>query len=658
MKSMTHPRTPSLFSALLKLTFFLIFLQILTVGVKMASSGIASTAIAKSALLQFTASPAVSRPLLMYTGTQILLQLLFACAIWIMARGIGARFAMKPASIYSLGIILWLFYVILIFVVNTLTFNLSLFSLFSVTQVRTSTLYLSYASLFIIPVYLAFTKSWRPLTALVMLFSLCHFVLGFSEKSHAHTQTDTKKPSIIIISIEAMRPEFAASMPFLNSLLNTSTRYTDAYTPIAQSFPSLISVLTSRTPLHQGARSLYTNYSQIDLQGSLLEKLHADGYQTVYAVDGQRFGEITPSIGFDNIISPPFGAAELLIGSISDFPLSNLLSLTTLGKRLFPYTYANRSIAVTYQPEDYINLLQTKLSELPNKPLFLVAHFSLSHWPYRWAHDNKPAHESIVEMYQRSLGGVDQQISAFYQLLENNKLLDHAILVMMSDHGIGLGLPGDSFGAEKKYRGNRHDFPALIKNPYSNHQGSGYDTSYNYSTNILSLRQYHTLLAFKFYGLEKHTPATISTRTSIMDITPTLAALLHLPANKKWDGQSLLAPVAHRAFFMENGFTTPEIAEANIDINRVIQASAQLVTIDSQSGLLSLTGTAQKTLLAKKERSLLLDDWMLARLNTKALVLVNIKSGEWTADLTSTLARRAPLAMLMQKFNDYNAYEI
>jgi arylsulfatase A-like enzyme len=478
----------------------------------------------------------------------------------------------------------------------------------------------------------------------------------------------SEQPNIFLISIEALRPDYITqqnTMPFLTEILKDSIQFTDAYTPIAQSLPAWISILTGKTPIHHGVRGFYANYAKIDLQDMLTKQLKKRGYETIYAVDGQRFGELTTQLGFDRIISPPSGAAELLIGSMSDFPLSNLLLTTRIGKYLFPYSYANRAIATTYRPDDFIELLTSALRSRRNKPLFLSIHFSTSHWPYHFADDQLQDHGILTKKYSGSLRAVDAQLKQFYDLLYKEHLLNHAIVIFLSDHGIGLGMPGDSLTNEEKFIGRSQDFSLFPRLPYSHNDQNGIDTSYGYSTNILSLQQFHVLFAVKTFGLTLGTPRQIDTRVSLIDISPTIMDVLKIPQPQFLDGMSLLNLMNEtdthqisRAFFIENGFTSPEIANAHFSEAEILQNTIQAVALDQHSGLFYLTDFAENQLLKKKQRGLLIGDWLLARSSPGMMVLANIKTGEWSTDLHSVFANHAGIEHLLRDFKKYNQSEI
>lgn len=676
-------RSFSLLRTLIWMTMFLMAAQIAYFLLGVLTAGLLHVIAAKSITMQVMTAPIVLLPFIVYISTQILLYAAFTWLIWYAARAAGKLFSLHPASTYSLGIMLWIICVITMFAANSLHYQQSIFALPMNDSLAAITLKACLwfgitcisVALLIIATHLMTTLRHKSLlkndiAAIIFLSTITAFCINihpFKKQERVASQASVERPNIILVSVEALRPDYIFTentMPFLAETLTSSTIFTDAYTPIAQSFPSWMSLLTGKTPLHHGARSFYANYEKLDLRDSLITTLNAHGYESVYAVDGQRFGDMTTKLGFHHIISPPCGASELLIGSMSDFPLSNLTLNTPLGKLLFPYSYANRSIAATYHPDDFTDLIASELRTRSGKPLFLSVHFGISHWPYHWADDHMPEHQTLVEKYRYSLRAADHQIKQFFDFLRDEKLLEHALIIFISDHGTGLGLPGDSITNEKKYIGNKNALSFLQRLPYSHNSHHGIDTSYGYSTNILSMQQYRVLLAIKAIGFPMNAPHVISTRASLLDIAPTIFELLNIHSNFHADGISLVDAIKHRGtyqpreLFLENGFTAPEISQAKMDAADILKSSIQSVLLDPASGLFYVTESAQQSMLKNKQRAVLAGDWLLARFSPTVMVLANIKSGLWTTDLHSSLAKRAPLQKLLRDFERYNGGEI
>lgn len=668
----------SLPRTLFRLTVFFISAQIIFFLLSVLMSGVLHVLATTTISWQIFTAHAVFFPFLGYLVSQFLLYALFGWIIWYVTTAAAKIFALQAAAEYSLGVMLWIMCAALVIIGNSIYFNQSIFALPSSTWmiaffwlgVVGAAIFMLLAMTHLVSVFLKQTFTTYDLAAVFTIFSIAAIIClpRLLPSKQIISKASVSQPNIILISVEALRPDYIQTnetMPFLSSLLQTSVQFTDAYTPIAQSFPSWISLLTGKTPLHHGARSFYANFDKINFHDSLLHALRHHGYESVYAVDGQRFGDITTKVGFDQIISPPYGAAELLIGSMSDFPLSNLLLKTRMGKYLFPYNYANRTIAATYHPEDFSELITSSLSNRSGKPLFLSVHFGVSHWPYRWADDQQHDNQRLAEKYRHSLRAADNQIKHFFDFLHHEKLLEHAIIVFISDHGTGLGIPGDSLTNELTYVGNKKALTLLQRLPYSELAGTGINTSYGYSTDILSMQQFRVLLAIKANGFPLTAKKSIAARASLIDIAPTLLELLNIKNELHSDGISLVDAIKHpkntnlsRELFLENGFTAPEISQAKMATANILQASISTVILDPASGLLYVNDDAARSMLKNKERALLYGDWLLARRSSSKMVLANIKSGQWTTEMNSSLAKQAPLVKMFRDFKQYNNGEI
>src|SRR5688572_32859176 len=143
--------------------------------------------------------------------------------------------------------------------------------------------------------------------------------------------------------------------PNTEAFMKSAMRFTNAYTPLARTFPSMVTMLTGRHPHDTGAIMNLLPRDLIDDSESLPRALSRAGYETVYSMDEVRFANIDTSYGFDQTITPPIGATEFLIEMLVDTPLSNLVINTRLGSWLFPHAHANRAIAITYDPDTFVD---------------------------------------------------------------------------------------------------------------------------------------------------------------------------------------------------------------------------------------------------------------------------------------------------------------
>lgn len=482
--------------------------------------------------------------------------------------------------------------------------------------------------------------------------------------------TDSK-PNIIIIGVDAVRSDFLGffgadnETPHIDHFLSQSTVFSESLTPLARTYPSWVSILTGQFPKKNGIRLDLAEKINFDLQETLPAILKRAGYQTLYATDETRFSNIDERFGFDQAITPPIGFNDFLLGSFNDFPLSNLVINTFLGRYLFPYSYANRAAYITYNPTTFLNFIEPALSASHPKPLFMAVHFCLSHYPYLWA--GRKSNTTQVENYRQALTEVDLQVAGLLQLLKQNKLLEHSVVVLLSDHGEGFELKGDRVTESDLFISDSrkkapHFYPPSEFNEKSNQSGG-------HGTDVLGLTQYHTLLAFKLTGTQLQDPRVVSGRVSLMDIKPTLLDLLHLPKNET-DGKSLLKLISGQQrrvamqpdFFTETDFTPEAIRSVNPQTRKVIFEGIEYIQIDPQTTRLSIRPSMVDLIFSSKQYADFYGSWVLAlypqNRYTMMPVLVNLESGQWTTNLHTTFAEHAPVQHMLNALQKFYGKEI
>ncbi len=640
-------------------------------------------------------------PLAFFVLIQIAAYLLLICLTWWIAISVGEFFKFSASLTYWSGIVWWVLACGDVLALNSYYFPHSFFAIRAPNSLIISFLLIS-ALLWLNAIVIAYFqffyhKHYRKIGWLFLLLGVvgCFAKLPFSGYT---THYSSSEPNIILIGVDSVRPDFTgyfghhAHTPAIDLFLSNAVTFKEAYTPLGRTFPAWISILTAKYPKNSFARNNLPDPSKIIKNETLAKRLQQAGYHTIYASDEKRFSNITKDYGFDQLIGPSMGVNDFILGSLSDFPLTNLLTKLPFAATLFPYNYSNRAAAVTYDPEHFIPLLKNALANRPNKPLFLAVHLCLSHWPFTWARDHN-SNMSFANQYKNSVEGVDKQVGEMLSSLKQLGLLDNSIVVLLSDHGTGLGLPGDTLLDEKNYHGNKNQLKMVpiarlsfapidsidFKHDYAR------NTSYGQGTNLLSLQQSRVLLAFKRYGNAPFKSQEISAPVSLLDIAPTLLAALNMPPLKKIDGISLAAsfhghpqtPASHRILFFESGDYFSEIETDHIYIEKVIQREAGLYHINPHTGLLTMDEVAAQSINAAKQRAVLQGDWVLARYPASTIyklmpannhstgmmlkpvtlppyfILANIRSGQWTVGLNTAFAQAAPINVLTRELRGF-----
>lgn len=497
-------------------------------------------------------------------------------------------------------------------------------------------------------------------------------------QQHPVDAATAERPNIILIGVDSLRPDYLGFMgadnitPHIDEFLKQATVFAQAMTPQARTFPAWMSILTGQYPRNIGARYDLIPKSSLHVKDSLLPKiLHDRGYETVYATDETRFSNIDEFYGFDQTVTPPVGFNDFLLGTLNDFPLSNLIVNTSVGKWLFPYSYANRPVYITYDPDSFLKLMQPVLEKSRDKPLFFTVHFCLPHFPYFWSSYSYNETIRAVPHYFNAVRRADQQVADFLALLEQNGLLKHSIVVLLSDHGEALELHGDRItdrdlfiaGGDNKKKIVPHFYPRSFDTETIN-QSAGH------GTDVLSITQYHTVMAFRLYGMQPAQPQVVPDIVSLMDIKPTILGLLDIPITHT-DGNSLTTyilagqkppVVTSKDLFLESDFSPESVRTAHPETKKVLFEGIDFFTIDPVTTTLTIKESMGDLIVSSKQYADLYAPWILALYpqpdGQMMPILVNLETGSWTNDLRTSFAMHSPAKQMLSSLQKQYGSEL
>jgi hypothetical protein len=433
---------------------------------------------------------------------------------------------------------------------------------------------------------------------------------------------DVHKPNLVLIGVDSLRNDVvgAGQSPGLTPNIDAFVRndaqlFTDAITPLARTFPAWTSILTGRGPRATGARENLVARDSLKPFVTLADTLRANGYHTVFATDEVRFSNIDGSFGFDQTITPTVGAADFLLGKANDLPLANLIANSWLGKKLFPATYGNRAASVTYHPDTFVDWLDAEIE--PRGPTMLAIHLTLPHFPFTWSEPGDQVFRRATDssyQYSNSVIAVDEQFGKVMALLERKGVLSNALVVLLSDHGEALGLPGSD---------------ALVRGETVRRLLDGQRISlWGHGSSVLSPHQYSAFLALRGYGSVDlpHAFHSHDAPATLLDIAPTALDLLGLRSDASFDGWSLrpvirsdpeaAARFAARVRFTETGLRTAHTAEGDFNERSVLGEAAAFFRMNAANGRFELRPEIMPTLLADKERAAMSQHWLLAAVPT------------------------------------------
>ena len=605
-----------------------------------------------------------------FISVQLLIHLFFALLIWLIAVFISVTLNLSEKKTIPVGIGLWVIALFAILFANRIYFPNSKFSsvLFNFISIGTAKILLAVLLLFLIPAillaclgvgWIIYRKIKNKLILLSILVFLCiSFAVFFHSHSNVIDGATSEKPNVIIIGIDSVRPDFlgffgyAKKTPHIDDFFNHATVFSDSLTPLARTYPSWVSILTGIYPKLNNIRTDLADQSHLDLSETLPAILREEGYQTIFATDETRFSNIDQRYGFDKVISPPIGFNDFLIGTMNDFPISNLLINTVIGKYIFPYSYGNRAVFATYNPNSFLKLMQPTLSTSRTKPTLLIVHFCLPHFPYAWA--SLPVRKVKLYHYQLSLARADKQFHDFMVMLQQNKFLEHSVVVLLSDHGEAVESPGDRITDPDLFIAGEKNKAKIIPHFYPpSSDKEKVNTSGGHGTDVLGLPQYHTMLAFRTFGTKPNQIKIVPGVVSVMDVNPTILEFLNLPVGRS-SGNALEDYIfgnktwvdIKEDFFTESDFSPEAVRTTHPEERKVLFEGIDYFRIDPKTSRVVVRDNMMKMILSSKQYADYYDGWVLALYpqNNKVMmpVLVNLKTGYWTNDLKSPFAEGSP----------------
>lgn len=618
----------------------------------------------------------VVKGILYYVLSTIICWLFVIILTWTESISMGKLFKLSRNGIFYFGLLLLFINISFIFLANQYYFphtSLSLILGGFLNPVLTKVLFFSNLILLVIVLLLsliAYISYFKSIYGVVTVF----FILGgsyyFLHEQPNHNVTSNNKPNIFIVGIDSLRYDHVGYYgstqnltPYLDKFFSGSTHFHQAYTPLGRTFPAWVSILTGRYPKEHGARFDLIKKENINIDKTFPKLLQRAGYETIFATDDIRFSNIDETYGFDKLIAPKIGFNDFLLGSISVFPLNNLVANTWLGQWLFPYNYANRGSDQTYFPQIFTDHIRATLNKTNNKPLLLITHFCLPHYPYIWATsttNKEDVGSDIVlthQLYKESLKKSDWQFNQLINILREKTLLQNAIVMVISDHGESLQLSGDRITNTHSYVNNEN----LLLSPFKKHTDreeiNTLNTSQGHGTDILSPSQSHVVMAARLFGQVKNITSHNNFPVTLLDIKPTLLDLAGLPVSDS-SGISLISFIKEpqnqapekRPLYIETGFIPRDLNLMNPKLKRLIEVGVKHYKISSTTGRLYLLDKIVGSLLEHKQRGVIYDGWELALYPEEkefVPVLVNLQTKEWTDDLTSEFAKNSPASKML-----------
>ena len=261
-----------------------------------------------------------------------------------------------------------------------------------------------------------------------------------------------------------------------------------------------------------------------------------------------------------------------------------------------------------------------------------MVHLTASHWPYYVSDVPLGAGEKKNPddrpMYRLGVQIVDRMFGDLIALLEAKGALDDALVVVLSDHGEALGLPGDSMFADNAHiEGVRAPIKVM---------------DFGHGQSVFSPVQYQVLLGFRSFGAKSGFEATgrdLQGGATVEDISPTILDLLGVDGDPLFASGRSIAPTLRepdssprvtepdRIRFTETDLRVLPNPDATIDEIATARNNSMFFAVNPETARLSMRERYVPLALAFKERAAFDETQLLAAIpaapNAHQYVLVN-----------------------------------
>jgi len=289
---------------------------------------------------------------------------------------------------------------------------------------------------------------------------------------------------VILISVDTLRADHlsaygyrAISTPNIDAFAKQGTLFASASSQIPLTLPSHTSLLTSTFPFQNGVEE----NGRVVPPGAvtLASTMQSHGYATGAFIGSFLLGRAAGlDRGFDAYDSP-FGAPA----AVAESPYS---------------TRVRRDGALV------LGAAARWLSTHKGQPVFVFIHLFDLHAPYRLGQTPGSALPERAG-YDAEIGYVDQLLGRFRQTLVDTGWWQRSLVVLVSDHGEGLGDHGETSHGFFAYENTLH-VPLIVHWPDS----------------------------VPVY------PARVAQPAGLIDVAPTILDFLHLPIPPSFEGTSLM----------------------------------------------------------------------------------------------------------------------
>jgi len=282
----------------------------------------------------------------------------------------------------------------------------------------------------------------KRLAAALLLIALALVaVMGWLR--HRRATPDAAEGPIILISIDTLRADRLPAYgytgirtPSIDRLVRDGVLFENAYSHSPQTLPAHTSILTGKLPFEHGVRD-NIGFSVKPGEPTLQQALRDRGYATGAFVSAHVLRrQIGLNQGFDHY-------DDQLPSASPDKPLGQ----------------------VQRAGMDTLRAAVQWLNARTSPRFFLFFHIYEPHRPY-----SPPAHVTASDPYDGEIEHADEIVAALLDHLSGSNMYDRATIVLLSDHGEGLGDHGEDEHGIFLYR-ETIQVPLVVKLPGSRNGG-------------------------------------------------------------------------------------------------------------------------------------------------------------------------------------------
>ncbi len=314
----------------------------------------------------------------------------------------------------------------------------------------------------------------------MVVFLLAAVPLGAGQGQKKATQ-----PEVFLITIDTLRADHvhcygyeSIQTPALDGLARDGVRFTQAFTPSPITNTSHTSILTGLLPSTHGVTDFAVPLAPT--HPTLAELLKKSGYHTAAFIGAVILDSKTLAPGLDRGFD-----------FYDNFPAQSPTK--------------SRWGRVERRGADVVQHAQSWMTAHPAGPHFVWIHLYDPHDPY----EPPPPFSQIYKdrLYDGEIAYADSVLAGFIGYLKKTGRYDNALIVVVGDHGEGLGEHGEDSHGIFLYDSTTH-VPLIVKIPAKLPSNS-------------------------------HREQVVNAQVRTLDILPTVIDWLHIPPPERLDGESL-----------------------------------------------------------------------------------------------------------------------